>query len=126
MGIELGPNAKQQYLIEVDVPSSSSVGDSTSTTLTLCIGSGSEEICEDFFVSIFASEVASDIPHIRTVPAVGLAWDIESNYDGTTLQWDMSAAGMLKAGWNWTTSGDLIINGTMLEMNGQNLSLIHI
>ena len=29
-------------------------------------------------------------------------------------------AGMLKAGWNWSTSGDLSINGTMLEMTGQN------
>ena len=119
-GIELGPNAMQEYLIEVEVPSSSSVGDSTSATLTLCIGSGSEEICEDFFVTIYASDVASNIPHIRTVPSTGLSWDIESNYAGSVLQWDMSEAGMLKAGWNWSTSGDLSINGTMLEMTGQN------
>ena len=32
-GIELEPNAMQEYLIEVEVPSSTSVGDSTSTTL---------------------------------------------------------------------------------------------
>tara|TARA_B100001113_G_scaffold121704_1_gene99398 strand:+ start:623 stop:6157 length:5535 start_codon:yes stop_codon:yes gene_type:complete len=119
-GIELGPNAMQEYLIEVEVPSSSSVGDSTSTTLTLCIGSGSEEICENFFVTIYASDVASNIPHIRTVPSTGLSWELESNYAGSTLQWDMSAAGMLKAGWNWSASGDLSINGTMLEMTGQN------
>ena len=119
-GIELGPNAMQEYLIEVEVPSSSSVGDSTSATLTLCIGSGSEEICENFFVTIFASDVASNIPHIRTEPSTGLSWELESNYAGSTLQWDMSAAGMLKAGWNWSTSGDLSINGTMLEMTGQN------
>ncbi|MBB70701.1 MAG: hypothetical protein CMB28_06315 [Euryarchaeota archaeon] len=119
-GIELGPNAMQQYLIEVEVPSSSTLGDSTSTTLTLCIGSGSEEICEDFSVTIYASDVASDIPHIRTVPSTGLSWDIESNYAGSVLQWDMSAAGMLKEGWNWSTNGDLSINGTMLEMTGQN------
>ena len=123
-GIELEPNAMQEYLIEVEVPSSTSVGDSTSTTLTLCIGSGSEEICEDFFVTIYASDVASDIPHIRTVPSTGLSWDIESNYAGSTLQWDMSSAGMLKEGWNWSTSGDLSINGTMLEMNGQNGQLM--
>ena len=123
-GIELEPNAMQEYLIEVDVPSSTSVGDSTSTTLTLCIGSGSEEICEDFSVTIYASDVASDIPHIRTVPSTGLSWDIESNYAGSKLQWDMSSAGMLKEGWNWSTSGDLSINGTMLEMNGQNGQLM--
>ena len=83
--------------------------------MTLCIGSGSEEICEDFSVTIFASDSASDIPHIRTIPAAGLTWDIEANYVGTTLKWDMSAAGMLKVGWNWSTSGDLTINGTILR-----------
>ena len=122
----------EEYLIEVDIPNSKSPGETTSATLTLCIGSGTEEICEDFTVTIFASDVASNIPHIRTVPTTGLSWDLESNYAGTTLQWDMSGAGMLKVGWNWTTSGDLAINGTMLEMSGQNgqlhldLSLIHI
>lgn len=119
-GIELGPNTKQEYLIEVDIPSSKQAGDSTSAVMTLCIGSGSEEICEDFSVTIFASDSASDVPHIRTIPATGLTWDIEANYVGTTLKWDMSAAGMLKVGWNWSTSGDLMINGTILEMSGQN------
>lgn len=119
-GIELGPSVMEEYLIEVDIPNSKSPGETTSATLTLCIGSGTEEICEDFTVTIFASDVASNIPHIRTVPTTGLSWDLESNYAGTTLQWDMSGAGMLKVGWNWTTSGDLAINGTMLEMSGQN------
>ncbi len=119
-GIELGPSETKQYLIEVEVPSSKQPGDSTSTTLTLCIGSGVEEICEDFDVTIFASDTASDIPHIRTVPTQGLIWDIETNYDGSTKSWDMSSAGMLKVGWNWSASGDLSINGTMLEMTGQN------
>jgi hypothetical protein len=36
----------------------------------------------------------------------------------------MSSAGMLKEGWNWSASGDLSINGTMLEMNGQNGQLM--
>ena len=119
-GIELGPNAKQEYLIEVDVPSSKQPGDSTSATMSLCIGSGADEICEDFDVTIFASNTASDVPHIRTIPATGLTWDFEANYAGSTLKWDMSSAGMLKVGWNWSASGDLAINGTMLEMSGQN------
>ena len=119
-GIELGPSETKQYLIEVEVPSSKQPGDSTTTTLTLCIGSGVEEICEDFDVTIFASDTASDIPHIRTVPTQGLVWDIIANYDGSTKSWDMSSAGMLKVGWNWSASGDLSINGTMLEMSGQN------
>ena len=119
-GIELAPSAKEQYLIEVDIPNSKTPGDSTSATLTLCIGSGDDEICENFDVTIFASDVASNIPHIRTVPATGLSWDIEANYAGTTISWDMSNAGMLKAGWTWSASGDLSINGTMLEMTGQN------
>lgn len=118
-GIELDPSAKEEYLIEFEIPSSKSLGESTSATLTLCIGSGNEEICEDFTVTVFASNVSSDIPHIRTVPTSGLTWDISSNFVGTTLQWDMSEASMLKENWNWSASGDLSINGTMLEMSGQ-------
>ena len=99
-GIELGPSVTKQYLIEVEVPSSKQPGDSTSAVLTLCIGSGADEICEDFSTTIYASDTATDIPHIRTVPATGLVWDIETNYDGVTRAWNMSAAGMLKVGWN--------------------------
>ena len=118
--IELDPSAKEEYLIEFEVPSTKSLGDSAFATLTLCIGSGDEEICEDFTVTVFASNVSTDVPHIRTVPTTGLSWDIDSNYAGTTMQWDMSSCGMLKEGWLWSASGDLAINGTMLEMSGQN------
>ena len=71
-------------------------------------------------MTVYASDVSSNIPHIRTVPQTGLVWDVEANYVGTTLSWDLSEAGMLNEGWNWSTSGDLSINGTMLEMDGQN------
>mgnify|MGYP002877919617 CR=1 FL=1 len=118
--IELDPSAKEEYLIEFEIPASKNLGDTTSAVLTLCIGSGADEICEDFTVSVYASDVSSNIPHIRTVPQTGLVWDIEANYVGTTLSWDLSEAGMLNEGWNWSTSGDLSINGTMLEMDGQN------
>ena len=119
-GIELDPNAKEEYLIEFEIPSSKSLGDTTSAVLTLCIGSGIEEICEDFSVTVYASDVSSNVPHIRTVPTTGLTWDLESNYAGTDFVWDMSSAGMLKEGWSWSTSGNIAINGTMLEMSGQN------
>ena len=118
--IELDPSTKEEYLIEFEIPASKNLGDTTSAVLTLCIGSGTEEICEDFTVTVYASDVSSNIPHIRTVPQTGLVWDVEANYVGTTLSWDLSEAGMLNEGWNWSTSGDLSINGTMLEMDGQN------
>ena len=119
-GIELNPSATEEYLVEFEIPSSKSLGDTTFATLTLCIGSGADEICESFTVTVHASDVSSDIPHIRTVPATGLSWDVEANYAGTLLQWDMSSAGMLNEGWIWSATGDLSINGTMLEMSGQN------
>jgi hypothetical protein len=123
-GVELDPSATEEYLIEFEIPSSKTLGETTSATLTLCIGSGDGEICEDFIVTVQASDVSSDIPHIRTVPITGLSWNIESNYAGTTLQWDMSNAGMLNEGWIWSSNGDLTINGTMLEMDGQNGQLL--
>ena len=118
--IELEPSAKKEYLIEFEIPGSKNLGDTTSAVLTLCIGSGDDEICETFTVTVYASDVSSNIPHIRTVPDTGLVWDIEANYVGSTLSWDLSEAGMLNEGWNWSTTGGLSINGTMLEMNGQN------
>ena len=118
--IELEPGAKKEYLIEIDVPIGKALGEFTSTTLTLCIGSAENEICEDFFATIYSSDISSNVPHIRTVPSQNLTWDIESNYDGTKISWDMSTALMLKEGWTWYTSGDLMINGTILEMTGQN------
>ena len=119
-GIDLDPNAKEEYLIEVNVPNSRSLGDSTSATLTLCIGSGENEICEDFNFDIYASGVKTEIPHIRTIPATGLTWDINHAYNGSKVVWDMSVAGMLKTGWSWNATGDLSINGTNLEMDGYN------
>ena len=92
-------NGQMRNLNSVEIPSSKQPGDSTSAILTLCIGSGIEEICEEFDVTIFASNTATNIPHIRTVPTSGLIWDIETNYDGSTKSWDMSSAGMLKVGW---------------------------
>ena len=117
--IELEPAAKREYLIEVEVPIGTNLGEFTTTTLTLCIGSGEDEICENFITTIYATDVSTDIPHIRTIPDTNLTWNIKSNYDGETISWDMSAASMLKEGWNWYTSGDLQINGTKLEMTGQ-------
>ena len=119
-GIDLEPSAKEEYLIQVDIPNSKNLGESTSATLTLCIGSGENEICEDFNFEIFASGVSSHIPHIRTVPATGLSWELDHYYNGTKLIWDMSSAGMLKTGWVWSTNGDLTINGSNLELDGYN------
>ena len=120
-GIELGPSETKQYLIEVEIPSSKQPGDSTSAILYFCIGSGIEEICEEFDVTIFASNTRTTSPkHSNPASTSGLIWDIETNYDGSTKRLGYIFSGMLKVGWNWSATGDLSINGTMLEMNGQN------
>lgn len=120
-GIEINPNSAKEFWIEFDIPASRSTGESTSATLTLCIGSQEDEICEDFVATVFASDVSSPGPHIRTVPAQNLSWAISANMPNSgQLSWDMSTAGMLKEGWVWTASGDLTIVGTNLEMTGPN------
>ena len=121
-GIELNPMPCKNTLIEVEVPSSTSIGDSTSTTLTLCIGSGSEEICEDFYVTIYASNVASDIPHIRTVPSTGLSWEIESNYAGIAMGHVICryAQGRLELEYKWRFEHQWY----NAQMNGQNGQLM--
>ena len=109
----------------MEVPSTKSPGDSTSATLTLCIGSGADEICEDFFVTIYVSQIASEVPHIRTVPTTGLSWNLGSTYTGTNLIWDMSGNGDVENPVGaWSATGDLTINQNNAEMTGQNGSCL--
>ena len=117
--VELQPSSTKEFLIDFEVPGSTTLGDFSSTTLSLCIGAGDDEICESFEITVYASNVATDIPHIRTIPVTGLSWDIEANIPPSgILQWDMSQAGMMVEDWLWSATGDLAINGTMLELSG--------
>ena len=52
--VELEPSSTKEFLIDFEVPGGETLGDSSTATLSLCIGSGEDEICESF--AIFCDE----------------------------------------------------------------------
>lgn len=120
--VEMDPSSEEEFRVEIEVPSGEGIGQTTSTTLTMCIGEGQDMICEDFDIVVEASETASEMPHVRTVPTTGLTWSVEANMPANgIIRWNMAEAGMIKEDWTWSTSGSLAINGNILELSGSGL-----
>ena len=117
--LDLDPNEKVELFATLHVDSSTQLGSFTSTTLTICVGSGSETICEDMDVNFTASAVVVNPIHTRTLPNNTLEWDINADLPASGhLEWNMVAAQMIHSGWVWSASGDLTINGNTLELDG--------
>ncbi|MCS5532657.1 MAG: FG-GAP-like repeat-containing protein [Candidatus Poseidoniaceae archaeon] len=117
--LDLDPKEKMELFATLHVDSMTQLGSTTSTTLTICIGSGSETICEDMDVNLTASAVVVSPIHTRTLPNATLQWEINADLPASGhLEWNMVAAQMVHSNWIWSASGDLTINGNMLEMDG--------
>ena len=117
--LTLGPTQDVELFARLPVPAGAALGTSSSSMLTLCIGSGESTLCQDLDVTFHASELQTSPSHIRTLPNTTLSWDISTNLpsDGS-LEWNMAAAQMIHTGWQWTATGDVTVNGTTLEMSG--------
>tara|TARA_B100000530_G_scaffold188383_1_gene119508 strand:- start:8601 stop:14234 length:5634 start_codon:yes stop_codon:yes gene_type:complete len=116
----LGPGEELALMATMDVPSDSSVGDSVSTPLTMCVGTGTEEeTCQTIQLTFHSSNVVSG-KHIRSVPANGLEWTVisEMTSDSGTLTWSLSDMGMAMPGWSWAGTGDLSVSGDSIIMTG--------
>ena len=117
--LTLNPNEDVELFAQLDVPSSVNRGSTTSTTLTLCIGSGSETLCQDMEISFTAVNAIVSPIHTRSLPNSTLTWDITADLPQSgTLQWNMADAQMVQANWQWSVSGDLAMNGSILELTG--------
>jgi len=117
--LDLDPNEKIELFATLQVDSLTQLGSTTSTTLTICIGSGSETICEDMDVNLTASAVVVNPIHTRTLPNTTLVWDINADLPTSGhLEWNMVAAQMIHSNWIWSASGDLTINGNTLQLDG--------
>jgi hypothetical protein len=117
--LDLDPNEKMELFATLHVDSLTQLGSTTSTTLTICIGSGSETICEDMDVNLTASAVVVNPIHTRTLPNATLQWEINADLPTSGhLEWNMVAAQMIHSNWIWSAGGDLTINGNTLEMDG--------
>lgn len=118
--LTLQPKESIEVFAHLDVPANVVLGSSTSTTLTLCIGSGDDALCEDLLVRYAAVAVTVESLHTRSLPNSTLSWHVEADVPSSgTLGWSVLDAQMVQNGWQWSSSGDLTINSSMLEISGQ-------
>ncbi len=117
--LTLDPKEDVELFAHLDVPSSVNRGSTTSTTLTLCIGSGSETLCQNLDIYFTAVDSVVTPIHTRSLPNASLSWDITANLPQSgVLQWNMVDAQMIQTNWQWSVSGDLAMNGSNLELTG--------
>ena len=108
----------------LNVPSEAVLGDSVSTEMTMCVGSGDDEECSTLSLSYEASGVVAGV-HQRSVPTSGLQWEVTAYMpsDSGQLTWSLSDSGMAIDGWLWSASGSLEIQGDSIVMTGSPSSL---
>ena len=117
--LNMAPNEKRELFVHLDTPISILLGSTTSTTMTMCIGSGQDTLCQDLIVNFTASGVTVQNIHTRTLPNSSLSWQLDAELpSGGELKWNMASAQMVNTGWIWSVDGDLVINGSNLEISG--------
>ncbi|MEJ6562356.1 MAG: CARDB domain-containing protein [Euryarchaeota archaeon] len=117
--LTLGPNEDVELFATLPVPSNAQLSSTSNSMLTLCIGSGESTLCQELDITFQASEIEATPSHIRTLPNTTLSWSVQTNLpsDGS-LEWNMASALMVHTGWVWSSTGDLTVNGTSLEITG--------
>ena len=118
--LSLGPGEIKEVTARLAVPQSANLGDSVSTPLTMCVGSGEEEECSQADLGFFAMGVVVRTDHQRSVPEEGLAWNVQADIpEGmSNLSWSLSGSGMSIQGWTWEGSGAISISGDNVFMAG--------
>ena len=98
--VSLNPGESTVLFAHLDVPASTSYGASTQSTLTMCMGSGEEALCESMPFSFIASKIVAEPTHHRSLPDTDLTWVLSGTLPASgTATWSMSAMGMLQPDW---------------------------
>ena len=117
--IALDPGESKALFAHLPTPSSTSYGSTTQSTLTLCMGSGEEALCESMPFTFTAQKFVAEPAHHRTLPDATLTWNIVGTAPVSgTAAWSMSSMGMFNTNWQWSANGDFSVNGTTLEAQG--------
>ena len=117
--LTLGPNQDTELFATLPVPANAALGTTSTSMLTICIGSGEETLCQDLEVTFLASELQTTPSHTRTLPNSTLSWSFDANLPSNgILSWNMAGAQMVHTDWEWSATGDLAVNGTTLELSG--------
>ena len=114
--------AGEQKIISarLSVPTDASLGDSVSTPLTMCVGSGVDETCQTVLLQFIATSVVTETDHQRSMPENTLQWNVIADFPASSgiLDWKVSDAGMSIDDWIWSGSGALSISGDDITMQG--------
>jgi uncharacterized membrane protein len=118
--ISLQPGEQLELHATLPVPAGTTLGENVTTTLTICIGIGAEEVCRDIDINFVANGVSISPDNLRNIPATGLNWVINGTLPAgvDNLSWDLQTSGMMISGWDWQSSGDCQINGVLLSCHG--------
>ena len=117
--ITLQPGEKRELTIHLDVPLSTSLGTSTITTLTTCIGSGDDTLCRSLEVNLTAVGSHASPVHIRSVPSTVTSFEIKALIPSSgTLSWDLNNASVYLQNWQWNATSGANINNGILEISG--------
>ena len=85
-----------ELFVNLNTPSNVQLGSVTSTTMTMCIGSGQETLCEDLFVNLTSASVTVESIHQRTLPNQTLEWSVEGLIpDDGVMSWNIASANMI-------------------------------
>lgn len=117
--LNLAPGEIIELFVNLNTPSNVQLGSVTATTMTMCIGSGQDTICEDLFVNLTSASVTVENTHQRTLPNQTLEWSVEGLIpDDGIMSWNIASANMIHTNWVWTVSGDLSFDGSNIVASG--------
>ena len=119
--LSLGPGEMKEVTARLAVPSGTSAGESVSTPLSMCVGSGEEQECSQIQLDFIASRSVVQPSHIRSVPSDNLTWELfaDLSEEQDHVNWSLADSGMAIQDWSWSGSGDLAIVGDVISLMGE-------
>ncbi len=117
--VSLDSGESKILFAHLETPATVSIGSSTQTTLTLCMGSGENALCESMPFTFIAKKFVATPTHHRTLPDRTLVWALEGTAPSSgSAEWSMSTMGMFQPNWAWSASGDFSISGQNIVGQG--------
>ena len=119
--LSLGPGEMKEVTARLAVPSGTSAGESVSTPLSMCVGSGEEQECSQIQLEFVATKSTLQPNHIRSVPTTNLTWElfVDLPEGDDNVSWSLADSGMTIQGWEWSGSGDLEVTGDVISISGE-------
>jgi len=119
--LSLGPGEMKEVTARLAVPSGTSAGESVSTPLSMCVGSGEEQECSQIQLEFVATKSTLQPNHIRSVPTMNLTWELFADLPegDDNVSWSLADSGMTIQGWEWSGSGDLEVAGDVISISGE-------